>query len=286
MNTKYKSLTPLAILLATYNSSSFLREQLDSLFYQDNLDWTLFIHDDGSKDNTLDIIKEYQLKYQNIVVIEDGIIRLGAQKNFMHLLNSVEANYYMFCDHDDVWLPFKVNITITQLMNMEQQFENRSIVVHTDLTIVDKQLQLIDKSMWHYSKIRPSLLKRPNYAPVSCYLTGCTVAINNKAKKDLLGDFLFDWILHDQWLGLQAVYQNAIISSISTPTILYRLHGNNETGIPKRNLKAYISRCVAVSDFTKGFRNLKPYLDTYNYGTSLKFLFYKMLYTIKRNFKE
>lgn len=286
MNTKYKSVTKLAILLATYNSSAFLREQLDSLFDQDNLDWTLFIHDDGSKDNTLDILKEYQSKYQNIIVIADNITRLGAQKNFMHLLNSVEADYYMFCDHDDVWLPFKVNTTITQLINLEQQFENRSIVVHTDLTVVDRNLQLIDKSMWHYSKIRPSLLKRPNYAPVSCYLTGCTVAINDKTKKELLSDLYFDWILHDQWLGLQAVYNNAVISTISTPTILYRLHGNNEAGIPKRNFKAYISRFLSISDYTKGFRKLKPYLDMHGYGPSFKFLFYKTLYTIKRNSKK
>ena len=55
----------IALLLATYNSGKYLREQLDSLFLQTYKDWTLYVHDDGSIDDTLDIVKEYSDKYPN-----------------------------------------------------------------------------------------------------------------------------------------------------------------------------------------------------------------------------
>ena len=51
-----KNSTSIAILMATYNGERFIREQLDSLFAQTYTDWTLFVRDDGSTDNTISII--------------------------------------------------------------------------------------------------------------------------------------------------------------------------------------------------------------------------------------
>ena len=56
-----KNSTSIAILMATYNGEQFIREQLDSLFAQTYTDWTLFVRDDGSKDNTISIIESYQI---------------------------------------------------------------------------------------------------------------------------------------------------------------------------------------------------------------------------------
>ena len=50
-----KNSTSIAILMATYNGEQFIREQLDSLFAQTYTDWTLFVRDDGSTDNTITI---------------------------------------------------------------------------------------------------------------------------------------------------------------------------------------------------------------------------------------
>ena len=51
------------ILLATFNGEKFLREQLDSIVNQEYKSWELLIHDDGSEDNTISILKEYQNNY-------------------------------------------------------------------------------------------------------------------------------------------------------------------------------------------------------------------------------
>ena len=49
----------LAILMCTYNGERFLKEQLDSLFCQSFDDFIIYVHDDGSKDKTLEILSSY-----------------------------------------------------------------------------------------------------------------------------------------------------------------------------------------------------------------------------------
>ena len=106
-----------AILLGTYNGEKFLEAQLDSLEAQSVTNWTLYVSDDGSTDATLDIIHRYQSKWGT-----DKIrYRLGPQKgfaqNFLSLAcdTSIKADYYAFCDQDDVWLPEKLSIALEHI---------------------------------------------------------------------------------------------------------------------------------------------------------------------------
>lgn len=86
------------ILLATYNGEKYLPQQLDSLFAQTNQDWSLIVHDDGSRDDTISIIKAYKSKFPDrIKQIEDGIKSGGAKNNFAHLMVYSTANYVMLC---------------------------------------------------------------------------------------------------------------------------------------------------------------------------------------------
>ena len=51
------------ILLATFQSEAYLREQIDSILNQTDSNWQLLVHDGGSTDSTLDIVREYESKY-------------------------------------------------------------------------------------------------------------------------------------------------------------------------------------------------------------------------------
>ena len=110
------------ILLATYNGEKYLKEQLDSLFEQTNQHWTLWIHDDNSKDNTVNIIKKYKSKYPDqIEFLDDDISTGGAKENFTYLLDNIndDYDYIMFCDQDDVWLEDKIEITLKKMLEIE-----------------------------------------------------------------------------------------------------------------------------------------------------------------------
>lgn len=276
-----KSTTDLTILIATYNSGKYLREQLDSLYSQTNLDWTLFVHDDGSKDDTLAIIKEYQERYSNIVIVDDHLKALGPKKNFIHLLKVVDAKYYMFCDHDDVWLPIKVEITLNEIKKAESQNPLKPVVFHSDLTVVDGNLNVIDKSMWHYAKIRPEILHHRKYAMVACYMTGCTMGLNEQAKKELALNMPDDAIMHDWWIGIQAAIKGAVIISSHQSTILYRLHGNNDSGIPHNTKLRFLNKILKYGFQTDYDRKTKIYRR--QFGVSNYYLF-KILYNVRRYF--
>lgn len=275
----YLSPTKLVILLATYNSEKYITEQLDSLFFQSYLEWTLYIHDDGSNDETLNIIKKYQIKHPNIILIDDDFKSLGPKRNFTHLLQNVKAEYYLFCDHDDIWLPNKVEITIKEIHKAETINPNKAIVFHSDLTVVDKDLNIINNSMWNYAKIKPQLLHKRQYVMVSCYMTGCTMGMNHKAKNDLALNMPDNAIMHDWWIGIQAVLKNAIIISYPVSTILYRLHGANDSGIPYVNKRFFLKMFMSVGFKTDYNTKIKPFLIQFGIK---HFHFYKILYNLRR----
>ena len=102
------------ILLSTYNGSRYLLEQLDSIFQQTYQNFTLFIRDDGSSDNTIELItryKEQHPKYasRSCMLANPSGINLGYMESFWTLLQECGgADFYSFCDQDDVWLPDKL----------------------------------------------------------------------------------------------------------------------------------------------------------------------------------
>lgn len=253
----------IAILLATYNSTRFIRQQLDSLYSQTITEWELYVHDDGSKDNTIDIVREYNEKYQNIKIIGEEIKGLGPRDNFLFLLNNVCADYYFFCDHDDIWLPTKIERAIQQLQSIDAQKPGDiPAVYHSDLILVDKDLNRIAESMWGYAKIVPELMHKKQYVLCATFITGCTLAIN-RAMKSLVSkcpDFVY---MHDWWIGVNAVMNNVRIISDHEALILYRLHGNNTAGIDKTTAKRYWRKISQLFSGSPHDRKIKPLIKKY-----------------------
>ncbi len=220
------------ILLATYNGEMYIREQLESVIGQTYEDWILWIHDDGSKDATLNIVKEYQDRFPNkINFLNDGLMCGGAKQNFTHLLNSIDNHfdYVMFCDQDDLWLNSKIEITLNKMIEVESINPNKPIIIHTNLKVVDEELNTIADSYFIYQKIKPQWSKNFNISLVQNSVTGCTMMINKKAKEVSLpiGN---NAIMHDWWILLKVLQNNGLVEYIDKATILYRQHSFNDTG--------------------------------------------------------
>ena len=91
------------ILLATYNGAKYIRSQIMSIICQSFEDWRLIIHDDGSTDETVAIIK--RIVDPRIVLIEDEKKFGNPCGNFLYLTQFIESPYAMFCDQDDIgWI--------------------------------------------------------------------------------------------------------------------------------------------------------------------------------------
>ena len=225
------------ILMATYNGEKYIEQQIESILKQTYNEWKLYIRDDGSTDSTIEIIEKYAAEYSDkIIIVKDSKKGLGAKLNFAELIKYSTNEYCMFSDQDDVWLENKIELTLNTMSDMEQKFGKLiPILVHTDLKVVNKELDVINASFWNYQNLDPNR-KKLNDLLVQNNVTGCTMMINKKLI-DLSQDMPKECIMHDWWIALIASTFGKI-GAISIPTILYRQHGNNEVGAHKyRSLK-------------------------------------------------
>ncbi|GAX05147.1 glycosyl transferase [Secundilactobacillus pentosiphilus] len=215
----------IAILLSTYNGADYLGEQVDSIISQSFCNWDLYIRDDGSQDSTIKIIQDYCSKDDRIHFINEGHVEnLGVKGSFIKLLSFAHADFYMFCDQDDVWLPNKIEDTLS-IMAKDQKLPQ---LVFTDLKVVDQDLKIIESSALENIDVNKWI--DFNHLVFDNVVTGCTVMINEKLKQKSLPTDNNKIVMHDWWFALIAAGAG-YISYLAEPTILYRQHGNNQVGI-------------------------------------------------------
>lgn len=231
-----------AIMMATYNGARFIGEQLESIIAQTYKNWILYIRDDGSTDDTLRILDQYKHAYAGkIVIIDEPTIVGGSSKaNFAAIHAWVTerkpSDYYMFSDQDDVWLPDKVEITLEKMIEVERR-EGGPVLVHTDLKVVDENLDILGESFFRYRALNPNVTDLPHLL-IQNNVTGCTMCWNRSlnALLDLTSNSV---AMHDWWITLAASVFGTI-SHVARSTILYRQHSSNVVGATRVNTPGFI----------------------------------------------
>jgi glycosyltransferase involved in cell wall biosynthesis len=230
------------IVLATYNGDRFLDAQLQSILMQDYPDWCLLIRDDGSCDRTHEIIGTYlqrepnRLKWLNSGESEN----VGVTQNFNQLLKKSLGDYTFLCDQDDSWLPQKITDSLEMMQRLEAQWGKETpILVHSDLSVVCEQLEVLHSSFWRSHNLDPSRNSLQQLL-IRNHITGCTVAINKSLRKLALS-IPQSAFMHDWWLGLVAAAFGKI-SYLKQPTVLYRQHQKNQVGAQNQKWHYIASR--------------------------------------------
>ncbi len=217
------------VLLATYNGEKYLEEQLKSILDQTYTDFRIVIRDDGSTDNTLEIINRYAEIFPDKIEVCPTTEPSGsAAGNFFRLIQLYNDDYIMLSDQDDKWLPEKIEKTLTAMKIAEDKNGSSTpILVHTDLFVVDKKLNIISDSFIKYQRLTPERTEL-NHLLMQNSVTGCTVMFNRALHERL---FCLPTVtaMHDWWLTLIAAAFGKIVF-INSPTMLYRQHSNNEVG--------------------------------------------------------
>lgn len=266
-----------AILLTTYQSDKYLARLLDSIINQTIQNWDLYIRDDRSTDRTHEIIYDYCSKYDNIHFIDDKEKR-GAKDGFMWLLSQVNAKYYMFCDHDDFWLPQKVEETYNTLKKYENS--NLPVVVHTDLVITDSNLKTISPSFWEYTHLN-RIVDNNAYLKYCNFVTGCAMGFNNAAKEVSIVENYKYAIMHDSWVALCTLKNKGIIIPVHNSLIYYCQHNSNTLGAVKYKM----TLLVILRKFKKIIKDNKKWYRMVNMliNVSLpEFIYWKLLILLKK----
>ena len=236
-------LSPLvAILMGTMNGARFLPEQLDSLELQTHQNWVLIASDDGSTDNTLGILKAYQARWPvGKLIIKEGP-KQGFCVNFLSMAcdPDIRAEYYAFCDQDDVWLPAKLDVAVQKIA--QDQEENIPYVYCGRTSYVNEKLKKIGCSpLFAFPRTFRNAL-------IQSIAGGNTMVFNQSAKNALEKVGVVQHPSHDWWVYQLVTGAGGIVFYDQTPQVLYRQHKDALVG---RN-NSFLARIERISMVFKG----------------------------------
>ena len=218
-----------AIILATYNGEKYLREQLDSLITQTYKDIKIYIHDDGSSDNTVSIIEEYVKKSKlgcKIELVDNTPLKYP--QCFIHTLLSIpRADYYAFCDQDDVWNNTKIEDGIKALKKFGS--ENNASLYYAAVDYYDGKLNYIRGARFANKKKPITSLYSLQELLLGGEAMGMTFVFNNKVRDvfaELIDDGETDF--KDTFIKLYCAACGNVIYSYK-PCAKYRRHSSATT---------------------------------------------------------
>ena len=230
----------IAVLLASYNGVKYIKEQIDSILNQKEVDVTIFISDDLSTDKTIEYLQDIYKDFKNIVYLPSGSKFGGAGKNFFRLIKDVDFSsfdFISFVDQDDIWYEDKLIRAIKTIEDKQLDAYSSNVLAFWE----DGKEMIINKS---------SLQARYDYL-FEAAGPGCTYVL----KKDLaifLQNFICDnWEdvnkieLHDWFIYAFARENNYKWHIDEKPSMRYRQHTSNQVGA-NDGLKAKLKRLKKV----------------------------------------
>lgn len=253
------------VLLATYNGSKYIKEQICSILRQNYENIDIYIYDDGSSDNTLEIIDEIRNNNRTgkKIIMMHGGFHLGYPECFIYILKEcAEADYYAFCDQDDVWLENKINRAVTEL-NM---YNGIPLLFYSAVNYCNKDLEFIRKSRFanrDHSICALSLQK----LIVGGEAMGMTYCFNNEAKRGLLDASHSENQFKDIFLKIYCA-SCGLVLYCSEPLANYRRHEeavtNNSNPAGKVERYLYAIKDIFVNNETnEHIRKVALYILTH-----------------------
>ena len=235
-----------SVIMPAYNAERFIREALDSVLAQTYTDYEIIVVNDGSKDSTLSILKEYKRKYPKkfryfsqknagISAARNRAIasaHLGSRSGLRHSQSAALGcgDLIAFIDHDDTWSPDKLARQVPLFGNSVHNVATGSAgrrrgvgLVYSNANIIDsagnfKKLE-VSYRRFHRGNIFHTLLKG-NFIPMSSVIV-------SKAALDEVGWFDASYKMseeYDLWLRILAKHTADYVPAALAS---YRVHGGN-----------------------------------------------------------
>lgn len=224
-----------AVVLSTYNGAEHLREQVNSVLAQDYPKIELIARDDGSSDETVEILKSYE---------RDGSLRLirgenkGVVGSFLDVIAQapLDASYLALCDQDDVWHSDKVSRAVAMLSNRDNALPQ---MYCSEYMFCDAEMKPRGRSHLNQIGVEFSTMLYENM------VSGNTVVINRRLADLVIAAGRDGVYTHDWWLGLVATALGELTYD-DFVSLEYRRTGSNAspTGTNAWNILRYRVRNV------------------------------------------
>ena len=228
------------VLMSTYYGERFLREQIDSILSQEGVDISLLVRDDGSKDNTSQILSDYASKYRNIKWI--SCENVGFVKSFsalvkMAVTSDIDSDYYAFADQDDIWMPNKLAIACSVLATKDNSKPNLFTSNSMQVDAEGRELAPFHKG--------PEPKFRKGNVLVFGTEQGCSMVFNKRAM-EIYSEHEPNLTWHDRWM-YHICYFLGSVTYDHQPLFYYRRHEKNALANHKAgSLEGESSKIVRV----------------------------------------
>ena len=217
----------ISVAMATYNGAEYVEEQLESIRTQTRPVDEVRICDDCSKDNTLQVVRDYIQKHGlgETWSIEENQNNLGYASNFVKALKQTDGDYVFFCDQDDIWIEDRVE----RMLGLMEE--------HPDMLLLGSEFDAFVSSSdapsvpdWEQKMIQnDNSLEKKSFTPENIFIgcQGCTMCMRRELLDKIMPYWYTGWA-HDEFVWKLALCLDGLYMYHSY-TLRRRLHSNNVT---------------------------------------------------------
>lgn len=217
-----------AIIMSTYNGEKYIYEQLESLKSQTYNNIDVYIHDDGSTDKTIEIIKKFIVdnKLSRFILLNDE--KRGYPACFIKtLLEIPQHDYYAFCDQDDVWFDDKVEKAYVGIKKYE--IESKPCLFYSAVDYYDGDLKYMRGARFKNKKKKSVDTYSLNEMLLGGEAMGMTFLFNNVLKEKMRFVFEHDgYDFKDTFMKIYTASCGTVVYSYE-PCAKYRRHSGATT---------------------------------------------------------
>lgn len=238
-----------SVALCTYNGASYIQEQIESILNQTMPVDEIVICDDGSTDDTLQIINKLRQAATIDIRVYKNENQLGVSNNFQKAINLCQGDIIFLSDQDDIWMPEKVE-KISNYFNVHSDIE----VVFSNALLIEadgSNSRALPGNLWDYT-FRPVYQKMFNHGlQLECFLegdiaTGATMAIKKTFRTAICTSF--ETTLHDYSIAIIAA-KDGKLGYVDNILTKYRLHTGQTCSISKQSPFYSVYEQIYIIDF-------------------------------------
>lgn len=264
------------LLLPIYNGANYIEEQIASLEAQTFKDFRIIIRDDGSTDNSKEVVHRVHRNNSNITIIEDNLGNVGLSRCLEILMNSSTAPYYMFCDQDDKWKPEKIEKTFLKMRELEKSYPNKPVLVCTDSTCVDNHGNILAESFFKSQKYIDVIGDETKMLALNV-VQGNTCLMNEACKQYILPFPKYG--LYDHWAGVMICHYG-VVHYLYEQTLWYRQHAGNVLGANNVGMRYFSAKFLHIQRQYRTYRSFFKHLPFH--VSFWEWVYYKIVISMKR----
>ncbi len=252
-----------SIIMPAYNAAATIRESIESVVNQTCKQWELIVVNDGSADNTREIVTEIAAGNSQIKVINLGCN--GGMANARNVgAKSAKGELLAFLDSDDVWMPTKLEKQVNY-----HAHHPLCAISHTGYYLLSQGR--VSKQPWRRRLATPSWHKRKVLLPRLYWenvLATLTVVMKKEVFDKLGGFDLSLWGTEDQDLWIRVARDGYQFCYIRENLAIYRIGNNNVSstlGRYKRAKRQVIEKHLSDADSAQTACYRKAYAYYYRH---------------------